>query len=175
MIARDHQFGALRMTALDDRLIGADALHELLRPRLPEHRIEPGQESCLERLVGGRALEKGIAKIEPALRNPVRRNEIGIVGDALLGPEPRDPAVLRIDEFPVARQDEIVGRRRIAGEIVSLQQFDKIRHRGDDDVGEMAPDRLFGEKAFGGILRADVERRIDLDERVTLLEKREMA
>ena len=102
------------------------------------------------------ALKERVAEIEPRLRRFVGRHEVGIVGNSVLGPIERQPAVLRIGEALVLRQDGVLRRGRKPGQHVLVEEFVEIGQRGDDLVGEVASGRLLGIELFGGILRADV-------------------
>src|SRR3546814_19657029 len=93
------------MAALDDRLVLADAFQPGLQPLLAHHGVKPDEKAGFERLERDLALVFGPAEVFPAFRRLVRRKHGAVVGQSMLGPIERYPAVLRIDASLVAVED----------------------------------------------------------------------
>ncbi len=114
--------------------------------------------------------ELRLAEIEPGLGRPVRFDQVRVVGNAVLGPVPRHPTILFIDEAVILLQDFLGCRRGVLGDQILLQDHRHVRHAQGENVGQMPAGGFFRDEAFRRILRTQVAH-VELDEGIAFLEK----
>ena len=98
MIACEHEFHALGVALLDDRLILPHAFEPFFDFPFAHHDVKPGHKARFRWIEGNLPLEIGLTKIEPSFWRLVRLDQIRIVRNSMFGPIPRRPAILRLDE-----------------------------------------------------------------------------